>query len=58
MKNIKGLSNYENDDYTNFTLPPSGIQPYIEVGSYMTLARIVGLSNKWLNQYMIGFIKF
>jgi len=46
LRNIKGFSYFENDDYTIFTFPHSGIQTYIEIGESNSFSKVVRISTK------------
>ena len=52
LKMIKGLSYYEQDDYTTFSLPRSVIQPYIYYGNSFSLKEILEKSSTLAKKYL------
>lgn len=46
LRNIRGFSYFENEDYTIFSIPHSAIQSYIEFKETMTLRRVVNISTQ------------
>lgn len=51
LKSIRGINFYESEEYTLFALPRSMIQPYIQVGSCVSLSELAKISSSITRGY-------